>query len=114
MFLAPFSFKGRIRRTEYGISYLIYMIVSGSLRFFLESDPDIAIFFTIIYIPLIWFMLAQGTKRCHDRGNSGWFQIIPFYLFWMIFAKSDFGKNEYGNNPKGEGNDSEIEEIGLE
>jgi uncharacterized membrane protein YhaH (DUF805 family) len=26
MFKKPFSFKGRIRRTEYGISFIIYVV----------------------------------------------------------------------------------------
>jgi uncharacterized membrane protein YhaH (DUF805 family) len=46
-------------------------------------------------------MLAQGAKRCHDRGNSGIWQIIPFYGLWMLFADGDLGRNEYGANPKG-------------
>ncbi|MBB5438534.1 uncharacterized membrane protein YhaH (DUF805 family) [Pedobacter sp. AK017] len=26
-----------------------------------------------------WFILAQGTKRCHDRDSNGWWQFIPLY-----------------------------------
>jgi uncharacterized membrane protein YhaH (DUF805 family) len=58
----------------------------------------------IAYIPMLWFLWAQGAKRCHDRGNSGFYQIIPFYGFWMLFADSEKGVNEYGPNPKGIGN----------
>ena len=54
----------------------------------------------IISIILFWFLLAQGAKRCHDRGNSGWFQIIPYYLFWMLFAKGEAANNKYSNSPK--------------
>ena len=61
---------------------------------------------------MLWFLWAQGAKRCHDRGASGWFQIIPFYVFWMLFADSNYGMNEYGANPKGFGNIDEIDEIG--
>ena len=34
------------------------------------------------------------------RGNSGWYQIIPFYVLWMLFAEGDKEANEYGNPPK--------------
>lgn len=51
-------------------------------------------------VPYFWFIWAQGAKRCHDRGNSGWFQIIPFYGLWMLFAEGETGTNEYGNSPK--------------
>ena len=112
MFKNPFSFKGRIRRTEYGISYLIYVAFSYISEFISFEVPNFDTISLIIWIPLIWFLLAQGAKRCHDRDNSGWYQIIPFYVFWMLFADSDEGANQYGPNPKGIGNFEEINEIG--
>ena len=54
----------------------------------------------ILMIPVYWFIFAQGAKRCHDRGNSGWYQIIPFYVLWMLFAEGDTGENNYGDDPK--------------
>ncbi|WP_228458386.1 DUF805 domain-containing protein [Chryseobacterium hagamense] len=87
MFKAPFSFNGRIRRLEYGLSYLIYLVFALPFNVYLRMSENsyegpsgtvLAIFF-ILLIPFLWFMLAQGAKRCHDRGNSGWFQLIPFY-----------------------------------
>lgn len=116
MFKNPFSFNGRIRRTEYGLSYLIYTAVGLPFDLYFDSteEPSLAlsICFLIILIPLLWFLFAQGAKRCHDRGNSGWFQLIPFYIFWLVFADSDNGENEYGPNPKGIGNHGFIDEIG--
>ena len=96
MFKKPFSFEGRIRRTEYGITVIIYTIISSIMQVAVIEIPFLFIFF----IPMIWFYLAQGAKRCHDRGNSGWYQIIPFYSLWMIFGNSDVGENEYGPRPK--------------
>jgi uncharacterized membrane protein YhaH (DUF805 family) len=96
MFSAPFSFEGRIRRTEYGISFIIYIFAYGIIE---AIGKSFSILF-LAFIPLLWFLLAQGAKRCHDRGNSGWYQIIPFYVFWMLFAEGDSNNNEYGNSPK--------------
>lgn len=106
MFKNPFSFEGRIRRLEYGLSYIIYMIACVLAGFFGElfdvSQSGLAtVIFLLLFITLVWFMLAQGAKRCHDRGNSGIWQIIPFYGFWMLFADGEIGDNEYGPNPKG-------------
>lgn len=120
MFKAPFSFNGRIRRLEYGLSYLIYLVFALPFNVYLRMSENsyeepsgtvLAIFF-ILLIPFLWFLLAQGAKRCHDRGNSGWFQLIPFYSLWMLFADGENGPNEYGPNPKGQGNYNSINEIG--
>lgn len=114
MFENPFSFNGRIRRAEYALSYLVYagaaitlIILAKAINSFI--NPSILL---ICFIPLIWFLIAQRVKRCHDLGSSGWFQIIPFYSLWMLFANSDYGHNEYGPNPKGIGNYNSINEIG--
>ena len=92
MFSSPFSFDGRIRRTEYGLSFIIYIIAYSILIELVQTSS----IFGLGYIPLFWFLLAQGAKRCHDRGNSGWYQIIPFYVLWMFFAEGDEVQNEYG------------------
>lgn len=116
MFKNPFSFSGRIRRTEYGLSLLIYFVFISILQLVVAdttSNEDMySILFILLYIRVLWLMIAQGAKRCHDRGNTGWFQLIPFYGFWMLFANSEMGANEYGPNPKGIGNIDEIDEIG--
>ncbi|HEX8531056.1 MAG TPA: DUF805 domain-containing protein [Cytophagales bacterium] len=100
MFNQPFSFQGRIRRTEFGISYVIYLVATAFINL-LTADSDAPGMTLLLYIPLIWFILAQATKRCHDRDNSGWYQLIPFYTLWMLFAEGDKGDNNYGPDPKG-------------
>lgn len=97
MFSAPFSIVGRIRRTEYGLSLIIeclYVFIAARIA----GNP---ILYFILLIPFFWFCLAQGAKRCHDRNNSGWYQFIPFYGLWMLFADGDVGENDYGPDPKG-------------
>ena len=106
MFKHPFSFEGRIRRTEYGLTLLIYMVFAVlisliNLSVLSVRDSSTTAVVCIMYIPVLWFMWAQGAKRCHDRNNSGWFQLIPFYSLWMLFAEGDRGENTYGHDPKG-------------
>ena len=97
MFKAPFSFSGRIRRSEYWISYLLQFPLGVVWAIIVDKAPGLGL---LALVPLLWFGLAQGTKRCHDRGNPGIFMIIPFYVLWMLFADSEPGTNEYGPNPK--------------
>jgi uncharacterized membrane protein YhaH (DUF805 family) len=104
MFKNPFSFEGRIRRLEYGLSYILYIIIYVPLLIYINQPGEplpISLIIAVIILALFWFMLAQGAKRCHDRGNSGWWQIIPFYHLWMLFGDGEIGPNDYGDNPKG-------------
>jgi uncharacterized membrane protein YhaH (DUF805 family) len=103
MFKNPFSFEGRIRRLEYGLSYLIYIAIMIVLSLLAEVIGDTAALLLLLfaYIPLLWFLIAQGAKRCHDRDNTGFFQLIPFYAFWMLLAPGDSQANRFGSDPKG-------------
>lgn len=98
MFSNVFSFNGRIRRTEYVISFVAYIIITNIVNEVVKSGSMV---FSLANIPLLWFLWAQGAKRCHDLGNSGWWQIIPFYVFWLLFQEGKPGMNEFGLNPKG-------------
>lgn len=117
MFKKSFSFDGRIRRTEYGLTYLVGCVFLFIFQMFAITQPTggnqlIAWILLMLFIPFYWVLFAQGAKRCHDLGRSGWFQLIPFYFLWMLFKNSQPGVNEYGPNPKGLGNFDEIEELG--
>ncbi len=100
MFSISFSFQGRIRRTEYGISFIIFAILLSTINVLIQESVEPA-FLVLLYIPLYWFLFAQGAKRSHDIGNSGWFQLIPLYPLWLLFSKGEEGiSNKYGINPK--------------
>lgn len=109
MFSNPFSFDGRIRRLEYGLSlliYYLYAIVTGFILAFMgliqgDESPKDSLTIIIALIPGLYFLVTQAAKRCHDRNNSGWWQLIPFYGLWMLFGDGDIGDNDYGENPKG-------------
>jgi tetratricopeptide (TPR) repeat protein len=99
MFKDAFSFHGRIRGTEYGISFSIAVIALLIIKSIAETSSDAEVIY-LAYIPLYWFLFAQGAKRSHDLDNSGWWQVIPFYALWLIFEKGSIGTNRYGNDPK--------------
>ena len=105
MFNNLLSFKGRIRRREYALTYLGYFILSILLEVLILIAGDESNIEVVFLLPAYYIMLAQGAKRCHDRGNSGWYQIIPFYVFWMIFAEGEADPNRYGPSPKRQSHD---------
>jgi uncharacterized membrane protein YhaH (DUF805 family) len=115
MFKAPFLFKGRIRRLEYGLSYIVYSVLSGLMTVITKDMASPGYINFLVHIPLVCFLLAQGVKRCQDLGNSGWFQLIPIYILWLIIYDSHPGENQYGENPKGiENAINDIDKIGAE
>jgi uncharacterized membrane protein YhaH (DUF805 family) len=96
MFKNPFSFEGRIRRTEFGISFLIAWLLSSFVITFANEYPILYIF----CIPILLFWWAQGAKRCHDIDKIGWYQLIPFFPLILIFEEGNLNTNKYGPNPK--------------
>ncbi|MGG7467903.1 DUF805 domain-containing protein [Chryseobacterium arthrosphaerae] len=107
--LNQFSFKGRITRGQYVVSLIIFYVFVYPLtliekHYGLSEDGKGIV--GLFIIPFIIFILVKGARRCHDRGNSGLYQFIPGYFFFMVFGDSDYGVNKYGPNPKGEGNDT--------
>ncbi|MDO8733329.1 MAG: DUF805 domain-containing protein [Actinomycetota bacterium] len=122
------NFNGRAARPEFWWFYLAYAIVVGvpyllgsifvaigtSTSYYGEmSYGPAAIFGWLLYIlaglvslALIVPMLAVGSRRLHDTGKSGWFQVLLFVpcvnfigaiiliIFWATTGTP--GANSYG------------------
>lgn len=73
MFHHVFSFEGRIRRLEFGLTFLIYLLYILPMNVLSEEDisAGFAIIWLMLLIPVMWALFAQGTKRCHDIGLKG-------------------------------------------
>lgn len=95
------DFNGRARRKEYWMFVLTYMIINVILAIFGMDIISIIVGFALL-IPSI----SIGTRRLHDTGRTGWWQLIYFVpiigLFVMIFflVQDSHGDNDYGVNPK--------------
>lgn len=105
-----FSFDGRIRRKQYTIGFCVGFAAFFVLLY-LESflNHSNAIYKNIDYLigwpitlTFFWFYSALKAKRCHDCGNSGWWQLVPCIGWFLFFANSNKGNNKYGPNPKEE------------
>lgn len=110
MFKDILSFHGRIRRTEFGLTYLIYLFCLLIVTIISDNEND---WVGVLILLPAYVVIVAGIKRCHDRGNSGWWILIPFYIFVMLFGDSDYGPNEYGDNPKGQGNEAFVDPFAL-
>lgn len=116
MFRNPFSFRGRIRRTEYAISMICLIVgvyISSALfaffavLFFHQADFDgwlgwtvVAVFLFAVLGFAIWFYLAQTAKRLHDIDAPGLFCLAYGIALALIFIDGTKGPNRYGAMPK--------------
>ncbi len=119
MFKNPFSFEGRIRRLEFGITFIICGTLGTFFGYLIEvfKNSSIEEAQNIIYLIYsfslinLWVMLAQGAKREHDLGYNGLWQLIPFRYLWLIFLKGEPNSNKYGDSPKMTNNPNNIDQL---
>jgi uncharacterized membrane protein YhaH (DUF805 family) len=115
------DFNGRARRKEYWIFVLINFIITLGLGVLDQSlgttfgdyneDGYLETFYSLaILLPY----LAVTVRRMHDVGKSGWYMLIPIYNFVLACSDGETKENKWGKNPKGIGNDSDINLIGKE
>jgi uncharacterized membrane protein YhaH (DUF805 family) len=104
------TFSGRARRKEYWMFVLFNLIISFVLGIIdgIISGGDLektGIIGNVYSLALLVPSIAVAVRRMHDVGKSGWFILIPIYNFILTVTEGDSGSNEYGNDPKSEGND---------
>jgi uncharacterized membrane protein YhaH (DUF805 family) len=106
LFAHPFSFHGRINKKEYTFAILLfyaYLILVALILMpfhdYLGEDAG-TVLLALLSLPSFYFLFAEGSKRCHDFGVSGWLQLItiavPIFIFILIFIPRKKYDNEYG------------------
>lgn len=99
-FKSFFSLEGRMRRTHFCITYLIFVLTTLLLSR-LQSNPviNLIVFLLLLKIAII----PPSVRRIHDMGYSGWFIIvtllIPYAVLLLLFIPPDAG-TEYGPDPR--------------
>ena len=104
------SFRGRINRQTFWLGYVLpFGVPSAVLSLYLERTlGDDHPFLWLVLLPTIWVSLAAQTKRWHDRGKSGLWNLlnfIPLAILWALietgFFRGTAGPNQYGVEPRG-------------
>ncbi len=104
-----FSFKGRITRAEFLLSHLLVLVYALSFKvvsvytdvssLFVGDEAAHDVYVRLAFANLFvfcWFYTAQGMKRCHDVGWSGWRFYIPFINVLLLFKRREEVQNRYG------------------
>ena len=104
-----FDFTGRARGSEFWYFYLfcvLIFIVATILdtNLFGYAWEDYGPLYLITNVCLIIPQISVATRRLHDTGKSGWWQLIYLtligillLLYWFI-KKGDTDKNRYNQN----------------
>ena len=105
-------FEGRARRSEYWWFYLAYAIVNAVLSGLGQAlsgsgmGTAVSVLSGIIGLACLVPTIAVTTRRLHDTGKSGWWQLLYLTcigsIVILIFCALDSqpGDNQYGQNPK--------------
>lgn len=93
--VSSFCFKGKIGRMQYCMT--LYGVIPLLFIFFIFMGINsYLVYFEFVFVlPMLWLLFSQGAKRCHDLGRSGWFQLVPFYVFPMMFKREDKSSRKY-------------------
>ena len=106
-------FSGRSRRKEFWMFVLFTFVVEIVLAIIdaiigtYNTALGIGLLSGLFYLAILVPSIALNTRRLHDIGKSGWFQllfIIPIvgFILWIIWMvrDGDDGVNKYGPSPK--------------
>ena len=93
------GFSGRASGSEYW--YWVLFVILGAIGLSILSQDLGGIFWLAVLLPYI----AMGTRRLHDIGKSGWWQLlglIPLLgglvlLYWAVQPSE--GDNAFGATP---------------
>ena len=97
------NFEGRARKSEFWWFQLFYVIVLmlGTIIDYLLGYTEL--FYWIGYIICLLPGLAVGSRRLHDTGRSGWWQLLYLTIIGVIIlivwwvADGEKKKNKFGN-----------------
>jgi uncharacterized membrane protein YhaH (DUF805 family) len=107
-FLEPIKkyaeFNGRAVRKEYWM-YVLYYIIIYIVLAVVDGIIGISLLTTLFSLGLLLPSLALGTRRLHDTGRTGWWQLIGLIplvglvILIYFFVQASDDDNQYGAQP---------------
>lgn len=97
-----FKFNGRVGRKKYAL-FFIPLSIFATLVCWLHGNNDFSIIVSMIVYVSFFQLIAVTSRRLHDLGVSGFWQIllflIPPSLISLCFFKGEAKSNKYGEPP---------------
>lgn len=108
------DFNGRARRSEFWwwvLFTVLLGIAAGIIDAILgtRSSSGTGLVQGLVNLAVLLPSLAVGSRRLHDTGRSGWWQLLLFaivvgWIFLIIWwCEDSSGDNSYGPSPKAAG-----------
>jgi uncharacterized membrane protein YhaH (DUF805 family) len=101
------EFKGRARRKEYWMFFLINLIIAVVIAFVEGMFGSPGIIGMLYSLAVLLPAIGVTVRRLHDTDRTGWWILvflIPLigWIVLLVFMVLDSqpGDNEYGPNPK--------------
>ena len=105
-----FSINGRLRRKEYFLRFIFFMVgitVLGARVENLDENSVLAIGLSFIIIFILVLLFMQDIKRLHDMNKSGWLVLINFipiinlvFMIYLLLNPGTDGENRFGEDPR--------------
>jgi uncharacterized membrane protein YhaH (DUF805 family) len=107
------DFSGRARRSEYWYFALFYLLIFVGLAIVdvvlgtYSARSQAGLLSTTFWLVTLLPFIALTTRRLHDTGRTGWWQLVGFVpligvivLLVFLVQDGDPDDNDYGSNPK--------------
>ncbi len=98
-------FEGRASRSEYWWNYLAVAVGNVVLSTLAPTSVLFAVLAFVYGVAAFIVMLTAATRRLHDTGRSGWWQLLGITiigaipLLYFLCKASEQSPNQYGDIP---------------
>ena len=96
------GFGGRARRSEYWYFILFYSLLTFVVRL-ISGIAGTPALLGLCYLVFLIPILSAASRRLHDTGHSGWWQLLYLTLIggivvfvWLV-SEGDSSSNKYGH-----------------
>jgi uncharacterized membrane protein YhaH (DUF805 family) len=101
---------GRINRYPFLMGILALFIVNIALSIIgllIGWVPGVGFLLGLVNLAMLFPSFILSTKRWHDRGKSGWWNLVVlipllgliYMIYELCFQEGEPGTNQYGPNP---------------
>jgi uncharacterized membrane protein YhaH (DUF805 family) len=105
--------SGRSQRAEFWYFVLFEILIEGALFMvdqamgWTQTSSGLGLLSSLAGLVFLWPSITVATRRLHDIGKSGWWQLLAFIpvlgvlvLIYWFALKGQGGANSYGPNPQ--------------